>query len=291
MRGWASLVQLLTNRWLFYGSLAIATVVWASVAAGPVGAAVDQELRHVNWSFSGPLGTYNREQLRRGFEVYQTVCAHCHSMDLLSYRNLAERNGPDFPEAKVKAIAAAVQVTDGPNDHGQMFKRPGRPADRFVAPFPNKKAAAAAFNGAAPPDLSVIAKAREGGPDYIYSLLTEFAPAPAGFKLAPGRFYNKAFPGHQIAMPPPLSNGVVTYKDGAPETTDQYAKDVSAFLMWAAEPTLDERHAVGLRVMIYLFVFAIIMFIAKKTIWKNLHNDEGSGADGEGGLSDQGQKT
>lgn len=244
----------------------------AAIAPG-FAAEGETELKHVDWSFSGPFGMYNNAQLQRGYQVFKTVCANCHSMDLVSFRNLGEPGGPEFSEAAVKALAESVQVTDGPNDKGEMFKRPGRPSDRFPAPFPNEEAARAASGGAYPPDLSVMAKAREGGPDYIYSLLTGYEEKPADMEMSPGMYYNTAFPGHQIAMPPPLSEGVVPYTDDTEQTVENYAKDVSAFLMWAAEPKLEQRHTLGHRVILFLFVFAIIMFLAKKAVWKRAGGD------------------
>jgi cytochrome c1 len=224
-----------------------------------------------SWSFTPPFGSFDRAQLKRGFQVYQGVCAGCHSMRLLSYRNLGEPGGPEFSPKAVEAIASKVQVTDGPDDKGEMFQRPGRPSDRFRSPFANEQQARAANNGALPPDLSVMAKARPGGPDYIYALLTGYRPAPKDFELAPGMHYNTAFPGHQIAMPPLLQDNAVKYADGTPQTLDNHARDVAAFLMWAAEPKLEERHKVGARVMIFLLVFAVIMFLAKRSVWARLH--------------------
>jgi cytochrome c1 len=229
------------------------------------------KIAHQSWSFSPPFGHYDNAQLQRGFEVYRKVCSNCHSMNLLSYRTLGERGGPEFSPKEVEAIASQVQITDGPNDKGQMFQRPGRPSDHFRAPFANEQAARAANRGALPPDLSVIAKAREGGPDYVYALLTGFRDPPKGFQVAPGMHYNVAFPGHQIAMPPPLVDGMVAYTDGTPKTVDNYARDVAAFLMWTAEPTLEQRYRLGLRVMIFLAVLAIIMYLAKRAVWAPLH--------------------
>jgi cytochrome c1 len=229
------------------------------------------EIAAQDWTFTGPFGAYDNAQLQRGFAVYKTVCAACHSMRLLSYRNLAEPGGPGFTPDQAATLASEVQVTDGPDDTGQMFQRPGRPADRFRSPFPNDAAARAANHGALPPDLSVMAKARPGGPDYIYAILTGYRDPPPGFNLSPGMHYNIAFPGHQIAMPPPLMNGVVAYTDGTQPTLDNYARDVSAFLMWAAEPKLEERHMLGARVMVFLIVFAVLMFLAKRAVWGRLH--------------------
>ncbi len=232
------------------------------------------EIAAQSWTFSGPFGTYDNAQLQRGFQIYKEVCSNCHSMRLLSYRNLGEPGGPEFPPKAVATIASQVQVTDGPNEKGEMFQRPGRPSDHFRSPFANDQQARNANNGALPPDLSVIAKAREGGPDYIYALLTGYADPPAGFTVAQGMHYNKAFPGHQIAMPPPLSDGAVKYTDGTKGTLDNYARDVSAFLMWAAEPKLEERHKTGARVLIFLVVFAGIMYLAKRAVWAELHRHE-----------------
>ena len=236
-------------------------------------AAVNHEpsIESQSWGFNGPFGVYDNAQLQRGFLVYKTICANCHSMRLLSYRNLSESGGPEFSPDEVKDIAAQVQVTDGPNDKGEMFQRPGRPSDRFHSPFANEAAARVANNGALPPDLSVMAKARPGGPDYIYALLTGYRPASAGFQLAPGMQYNLAFPGHQVAMPPPLFDGAVKYTDGTKPTIDNYARDVAAYLMWAAEPKLEERHKFGALVMIYLIAFAVIMFLTKRSVWARLH--------------------
>jgi cytochrome c1 len=225
-----------------------------------------------DWSFAPPFGAYDSAQLQRGYRVYKDVCANCHSMRLLSYRNLGEPGGPHFSEKAVEALAAQAQVTDGPDDKGQMFQRPGRPSDQFRLPYANDQAARAANKGALPPDLSVIAKARTGGPDYLYALLTGYQQPPAGFELTKGMHYNTAFPGHQIAMPQPLVDEAIPYTDGTKPTVSNYAKDVSAFLMWAAEPKLEERHKVGARVMIFLIVFAVIMYLAKRAVWSRLHH-------------------
>jgi cytochrome c1 len=232
------------------------------------------EIARQDWSFAPPFGTYDNAQLQRGFQVYKEICASCHSMRLLSYRNLGEPGGPEFSPKAVEILASQVQVTDGPNDKGEMFQRPARPSDHFRSPFANDQLARNANNGALPPDLSVIAKAREGGPDYIYALLTGYHPAPADFTLAQGMHYNTAFPGHQIAMPQPVSDGLVSYTDGTKPTLDNYARDVSAYLMWAAEPKLEERHMVGTRIMIFLIAFAIIMYLAKRAVWGRLHRQD-----------------
>ena len=241
------------------------------------------------WSFWGPVGKYDRGQLQRGFKVYREVCQACHSLSLVAFRNLAEPGGPGFTQAQAAAIAAEYKIQDGPNDQGEMFERDGRLADRFPKPFPNDNAARAANGGALPPDLSVIAKARtyergglwflldiftqyvEQGPDYLVALLTGYEDAPQGFNLPSGTHYNKYFPGHAIGMPNPLSDGQVTYDDGSPQTVQQYAKDVTGFLMWAAEPHLEARKRLGMQVMIFLIVFAGLMYFTKKKVWAAVH--------------------
>ena len=244
-----------------------------------------------SWSFAGPFGVFDQGQLQRGYKVYREVCSNCHSMQMLSFRNLADPGGPHFSEAQVKALAASFQIKDGPNDAGEMFDRPGRPSDKFPWNFANAQAARAALGGALPPDMSVLAKARtyergvpwfifdiftqyqEEGVDYISALLNGYTQLPAGVTLAPGQYYNVYFPGHKIGMPPPLSDGQVAYTDGAPATVQQYSRDVSAFLMWAAEPKFEERKALGLRVMIFLVVFAVLLYFTKRRIWARVHED------------------
>ena len=246
------------------------------VSTLPAMAADAPKIEGQSWSFSPPFGSFDRAQLQRGYQVYQGVCAGCHSLNFLSYRNLGEPGGPQFSPKAVDVLASGVQVTDGPNEQGEMFQRPGRPADRFRAPFANEQQARAANNGALPPDLSVMAKAREGGSDYLYARLTGYHPAPEGFELAQGMHYNAAFPGHQIAMPPVLSDNAIAYTDGTAPTLDNYARDVSAFLMWAAEPTLEQRHKTGARVMLFLLVFLAIMYLAKRRVWSRLHRRDAS---------------
>ncbi len=224
---------------------------------------------HVTWPEQGPFGTYDRATLQRGFQVYKQVCATCHSMKLLAYRDLTQLG---FSEAEVKALAAEVTVHDGPNDNGDMFDRPGRPSDAFVSPFPNDQAARAANRGALPPDLSLIVKARKGHEDYIYSILTGFGKTPpAGETIATGMNYDPYFPGHQIAMPPPLVDGSVTFADNAPNTTADEARDVVEFLAWASEPNLEMRHQTGLKVVLFLIVFAAVMYAVKRRVWSKLH--------------------
>jgi cytochrome c1 len=269
-------------------SIMTALVLAASLSATGMLTAYAQEAEAPplqQWSFAGPFGQYDPEQLQRGFKIYREVCSSCHSLKLLAFRNLADPGGPDFTEAQAAAIAATFQVTDGPNDKGEMYQRPGKISDHFPSPFPNEQAARAALGGALPPDMSVIAKARsyergfpsfifdafteyqEDGPDYIHALLNGYTDAPAGFPLPPGTHYNKYFPGHAIAMPKPLSDGQVEYTDGTPATVDQYGRDVAAFLMWAAEPTLDARKRLGFQVMIFLIVFTGLLYFTKKRVW------------------------
>ncbi len=229
------------------------------------------------WSFHGPFGRFDRAQLQRGFQVYHEVCSNCHSLALVAFRNLADPGGPGFSEAQVKALAATYKIKDGPNDAGEMFERPGRPSDYFPWNFANEQAAKAAL-GAVPPDMSLLAKARtyergfplflidpfiqyqEQGADYIYALLT-------GYTEQNDLNWDEYFPGHKIAMPDPLSDGLIDYADGSPETVQQYAEDVAAFLTWAAEPKLDERKRLGLRVLVFLIVYAGLLLLVKKKIW------------------------
>lgn len=220
------------------------------------------------WPHHGPAGTYDRAALQRGFQVYKQVCATCHNAKHLSYRNLAELG---FSDPEVKAIAAEYSVTDGPNDQGEMFQRPARPSDFFVGPYANDQAARAANNGALPPDLSLIVKGREGHEDYIYSLLVGYGQTPpADETIAQGMYYNPYFAGHQIAMPAPLVEGAVTYADGTQATVEQMASDVTQFLTWAGEPRMEIRKRTGIKALLFLIVFAGVVYAAKRRIWKKL---------------------
>lgn len=221
-----------------------------------------------DWSFYGIFGTYDRAAAQRGYQVYKEVCAACHAMHLVSFRNLQDLG---FSEDEVKAIAASYKVTDGPNDAGEMFERAARPSDKFVSPFPNENAARASNNGAYPPDLSLIAKARVGGPDYLYALLTGYEKAPADVQLLDGQHYNKYFAGHKIAMPQPLNDGQVTFADGTQASISNMAHDVAVFLNWTAEPELERRHRLGVQVILFLIVATGFFYAAKRRVWADLH--------------------
>ena len=221
----------------------------------------------MKWTFDGLFGSFDRAALRRGFQVYTEVCAACHSLRLVHYRNLTAIG---FTEDQVKAIAAEVEVTDGPDAEGEMFDRPALPSDRFVSPFPNDNAARAANNGALPPDLSLVTKSRIGGPDYIYGLMIGYKDEPEGMEMAEGMAYNMFFPGHQIAMPAPLSDELVEYADGTEATVPQMAKDVTAFLVWAAEPELEERKRMGVKVVLFLLLLTGMLFAVKRAVWSNV---------------------
>jgi ubiquinol-cytochrome c reductase cytochrome b/c1 subunit len=242
------------------------------------------------WSFAGPFGKFDRGALQRGLKVYKEVCSNCHALSYVAFRNLAEPGGPGYTPAQAAALAAEYKIKDGPNDQGEMFERPGRPADYFPSPFPNEQAARAANGGAAPPDLSLITKARsyergfpwfifdfftqyqEQGPDYVAAILQGFEDKPPeGVTIPEGSYYNKYFPGHAIKMPKPLSDGQVTFDDGSPATVAQYAKDVTTFLMWAAEPHMEARKQLGFQVFAFLIVFAGLMYFTKKKVWADAH--------------------
>ena len=220
-----------------------------------------------NWSFEGVFGTFDRASLQRGYQVYQEVCSGCHSVQHLSYRNLSEKGGPEFLLDEAKAIAAQFEVTDGPNEDGEMFVRPGRLSDKFVSPFQNVKAAAAANGGAYPPDMSVLAKARKGGADYIYSLLLGYEEAPAGYELDDGVYYNKYMSGHKIMMADPLSDGAIEYTDGTKTSKAQMAKDITTFLVWASDPHLEARHKMGFKVFFYLIILLTLVYLSKQKVW------------------------
>lgn len=319
-------------------SLGLAMVATASFATGAVAAGGGVHIDRQEWPFSGPFGQFDKAQLQRGFQVYEAVCKACHGMKRIRFRNLAEPGGPEFDVERLKALAAnwPIQTVDGPNDDGDMYERPPLLSDAIPSPYKNEKQARAAQNGAYPPDLSLIAKARnpeytgsvwwhpihmatdvvtgyqEGGADYLYALLTGYkdeAPAyrrddegrlvplseeeaeaadedsilrcsnvthgekDVCIEMQDGLYYNAAFPGHQIAMAPPIDDGLIEYakdKDGkplVPETKEQYARDVAAFLTWAADPTHDQRKRIGWQVLLYLIIATLLLFVAKKRIW------------------------
>lgn len=226
-------------------------------------------LPKMDWSFDGPFGTYDRAALQRGFQVYKQVCAACHSMDRVAYRNLAALG---YTEGQIKTIAAEYTFMDGPNDEGEMFERPGRPSDHFKAPYANENMAKASNNGALPPDLSLIVKARAGGADYIHAILVGYEEAPAGTELANGQHWNKYMAGNKIAMPKPLMDGMVAYENAeTPQTVEQYSRDVATFLAWAAQPEMEIRKQTGIKVLIFLAIFAGLMFAVKRKIWAKIH--------------------
>jgi len=264
-------------------------------ASTPVLAATTQaELRHVEWSFDGPFGKYDQAQLQRGFKVYREVCSSCHSLNMIAFRNLGDPGGPfwnpKYPNSNdnpvVKAIAKDYKIADIDSDSGDAIKREGRTADYFPAPFANDAAAAAANGGAAPPDMSMLVAAREGGPDYVYSIVTgDGVGAPAGLKVAPGKYYDQYYSGDVgaywhgagpapiggvIGMPPPLTPGRVTFDDGTKSTVDQEAQDVAAFLQWASDPKMEERKTAGAGVMIFLLLFSGILYASYRKIWQSV---------------------
>lgn len=299
--------------------LALSALIAAALALGSVAHAAGGEhkpYKSVDWGFKGPFGRFDAEAVQRGFQVYREVCAACHSLDYVSFRNLGQPGGPfyldkcpaelNLPESTdcsnpnqnpiVRAIAADYQITDGPDDSGDMFQRPGLPSDRFPGPYENAQLAALANGGAVPPDMSLLTKARKDGPDYIYSLLTGYGDVPEVIEVPAGQYYNPYYAGDTksllredyvdeeghllegyelpyggvFKMAAPLSDGIVTYADGSPETVSQYAKDVVYFLHWAAEPKLEARKKMGVMTMAYLLIFAVILWMATRQIWSQV---------------------
>ncbi len=243
----------------------------ASAEAHPAaagGAHGSTELPHQHWHFDGMFGTYDKSSMQRGLKVYREVCSACHSLKRVYFRNLEDLG---YDDGQVKAIANEYTIHDGPNDEGEMFDRPGLPSDHFTSPFANDNAAKASNGGALPPDLSLIIKARHHGPDYVYGILTGFEPAPEGTVLLPGQNWNKYMPGHIIAMAAPLTDGQVAYEDGSPQTVEQYSHDVVNFLAWASDPTMETRKRTGIKVLIFLAVFAGVMYGVKRKIWADVH--------------------
>ena len=278
-------------------SLAVAAAAMlALLPADAMAAEGGAHIERQKWSFAGFAGKFDQAQLQRGYQVYKEVCAACHGMKRVAFRNLVEKGGPGFPEESVKALAATFKIDDGPNDQGKMFQRPGKLSDALPSPFRNEQEARSIHNGAYPPDLSNIAKARavaadapwythiflmlrdmtvgyqEGGVDYVYALLTGYAEKPpAGMKMADGMNYNKSFPGHQIAMAPPLTDGIVRYQDGTPASVENYSRDVATFLAWTADPSLESRKSMGWIVMLYLAITTLLLYVGKKRVWAAAH--------------------
>ncbi len=244
-----------------------------SIGSYQVNAAEKTDLLKIDWSFKGLFGKFDRGSLQRGYQVYSEVCAGCHSMKYLSYRNLSEKGGPEFSVEQVKAIASSFEVTDGPNEDGDMFTRPAKLSDKFVKPYENEKAAQAANGGAYPPDMSVLAKARSGGVDYLYSLLLGYEAPPSGTSLDEGVYYNKYMYGNNIRMAKPLDDGLVEYSDGTTASEEQMAKDVVTFLMWTAEPHLESRHKMGFKAIVYLIILTILVYFSMKKIWSRVETE------------------
>lgn len=239
----------------------------ASAAGGEV------HLDTQDWSFNGPFGTYDQAALQRGYQVYREVCSACHSMRLVSFRNLADLG---YTNDQIKAFAAEYEITDGPDDEGEMFDRPRRPSDRFPSPYANEQAARASNNGAYPPDMSLLAKARVGGPDYIYTLLTTYeekVPHELAdtISLGEGQYFNHTYAGYKISMAPPLSEEIVTYADGTEASVENMSRDVSEFLMWAAEPKLTERKSMGMKVILFLIILTALFYAMKRRVWAKVH--------------------
>ncbi len=245
---------------------AAAVALTAAVTVAP--AKAQEPMPNERWSFMSAFGAFDMAALQRGFQVYSQVCSNCHSMQQLHYRDLS---GIGLDPAQIKAVAAAVTVPQGLDDQGNPKDGPATPASQFRSPFPNDVAARVANNGALPPDLSLIVNAREGGPNYVYGILTGFVEPPADFKMQNGMYYNKMFPGHQIGMPPPLQDGTVTYTDGTPNTLSQEAHDVVTFLYWAANPEMVERKQMGVRVILFLVFMTGLTYAVKRKVWSDVH--------------------
>ncbi len=276
-------------------ALGIAVVMGTMATIAPASASSEggEGIAQQHWTFGGVRGHFDRAQLQRGFLIYKEVCSTCHGMRQLSFRNLVQKGGPEFPEEGVKTLAATYKVNDVPNDQGKVLKRPARLSDRLPSPFDNEQQARSANNGALPPDLSLIARARgveaeksffmvpwhmvkdiflsggyqEAGSDYLYALLTGYSDVPKDLKMSDGMYYNTIYPGHQIGMPSPLSDGIVKYTDGTPAKIENHARDVAAFLSWAADPKLEERKRMGLMVMLYLLITSALLYAAKRYVW------------------------
>jgi ubiquinol-cytochrome c reductase cytochrome c1 subunit len=247
----------------------LAAALMTPLFAGPA-MAVGEEVEPISraWPSDGIFGSFDRAALQRGFQVYEQVCRACHSLDYLAFRNLEDLG---FTEDETRAIAAAYQVVDGPDEFGEMYERPAVPSDYMPAMYPNEEAARAANGGALPPDLSLLTKARAGGQDYMYSILVGYEDPPPELEVPSGLYYNAYFPGHLIAMPPPLFPDSVTYADGTPATVAQMASDVTQFLHYVAEPKLEQRKETGLKAMLFLFTLTGILYAYKRKVWSDLH--------------------
>ncbi|MBV9331274.1 MAG: cytochrome c1 [Alphaproteobacteria bacterium] len=240
--------------------------------------------KDVHWTFESPIGHYDRAEVQRGFQVYKEVCSACHSLNRVAFHDLITTredptSGIGFSEAQAKAIAASYKVPAGPNDKGETLDdkgnpltRPGILADHFPPPFPNEEAARTANSGALPPDLSLIVKAREGGPQYVYSIITGFHQTPPpGFKVMANKYYNPYFSGWNISMPPPLAAGQVAFSDGTKNDLDHEARAVVAFLTWASEPKMEERKRIGFGVLAFLILITVLLYFSYRRVWQGMH--------------------
>lgn len=251
--------------------IALGSVVFggAALASGNAEAPKEQD-----WSFQGVFGTYDRAAQQRGFQVYREVCASCHALEYIAFRNLTEIG---FTEDEVKAIAAEYEVPAAPDEYGDVGTRPALQSDYWPSPFPNENAARFSNNGALPPDLSLIVKARAHGSDYVYSILTGYEDRPADFELGDGLSYNPYFPNRQIAMALPLFEDAVEYADGTAATEDQMARDVTVFLSWASEPELEARHKLGFKVMLFLAFLTVLVYFSNKKVWADIKGKKSDG--------------
>ena len=258
------MIKSILQKFVIVAGLSLIALAPGQVQAAGGGVEIPQQ----QWPHKTSLGKYDKAALQRGFQIYRENCSSCHSLELLSYRNLASLG---YNEAQIKAVASEATVIDGPNDEGDMFERPGRPADRFQSPFENPEQARFANNGAFPPDMSLLIKARPGGEDYIYALLTGYTEAPANVDLKDGMYWNTYFPGHQIAMAPPIAEGLISYSDGTEASVEQAARDVTQFLAWASEPHMEHRKTMGIKILMFLAAFSVIAYIAKRKMWADVH--------------------
>ena len=255
------------RKFLIASAVAFMAAVGLSAPAHAAGGG-SVTLQSGEWSFAGPFGYFDKGAMQRGFQVYREVCAGCHGMEYIAFRNLADLG---YNEAEIKAIAAEYEVMDGPDDEGEMFMRPARPADLMPSPYRNDNEARANNNGALPPDLSLIAKARANGADYLYSLILGYDEAPADVEVPDGMYYNSAYSGHLIAMPQPIYGDDVEYADGSPTTAEGLASDLTHFLMWAAEPKMEIRKRIGVAAVFFLSIFLVMSYLAKRRVWADLH--------------------